>query len=51
MGYSVYELICGTCFVARYLELVAVARLLWISWWVLGATEFLFFHDFAFSNS
>ena len=27
----------GTCFVARRLEVVAVAGLLWISWCVLGA--------------
>ena len=32
-----YALRCGTCFVARRLELVAVAGLLWISWCVLGA--------------
>ena len=30
----------GTCFVARRLELVAVAGLPWISWCVLGGTGF-----------
>ena len=33
----------GTCFVARRLELVAVARLLWISWCVLGGPDFFDF--------
>ena len=43
----------GTCFIARRLELHAVAGLLWISWCVLGGAEFcsVFFHEFAFSNS
>ena len=27
----------GTCFIARRLEVVAIAGLLWISWCVLGA--------------
>ena len=35
-----YELTRETCFVARRLEVVAVARLLWISWCVLGAAGF-----------
>ena len=30
----------GMCFVARRLEVVAVAGLLWISWCVLGVTGF-----------
>ena len=32
----------GTCFVARRLEVVAVAGLLWISWCALGAAGFCF---------
>ena len=40
----------GTCFVARRLEVVAVAGLLWISWCVLGAAGFhVFFFSFLFS--
>ena len=40
---------CGTCFVARRLEVVAVAWLLWISWCVLGAAGFRdFFSSFFF---
>ena len=40
-----YGLTDGTCFVARRLEFVAVAGLLWISWCVLGGAGFfsLFF--------
>ena len=38
-----YGLTGGTCFVARRLEVVAVAGLLWISWCVLGAAGFRFF--------
>ena len=30
----------GTCFVARRLEVVAVAELLWILWCVLGGEDF-----------
>ena len=30
----------GACFVARRVEVVTVAGLLWISWWVLGAAGF-----------
>ena len=37
-----YGLTRGACFVARRLEVVAVAGLLWISWCVLGAAFFLF---------
>ena len=36
-----YGLTRGTRFVARCLEVVAVARLMWVSWFVLGAAEFL----------
>ena len=35
-----YGLTRGTCFVARHLEAVAVAGLLWISWCVLGGADF-----------
>ena len=38
-----YRLTRGTCFVARRLEVVAVAGLLWISWCVLGGADFSFF--------
>ena len=38
-----YGLTRGTCFVARRLEVVAVAGLLWISWCVSGAAGFRFF--------
>ena len=38
-----YGLTRGTCFVARRVELVAVAGLLWISWCVLGAAGFRVF--------
>ena len=44
-----YGLTRGTCFVARRLEMVAVAGLLWISWCVLGAAGFrVFFARFFF---
>ena len=33
----------GTCFVARRLEVVADAGLLWISWCVLGGADFFVF--------
>ena len=47
-----YGLTRGTCFVARRLEVVAVAGLLWISWCVLGAAEFFrVLDEFSFSNS
>ena len=51
MEASEYGLTRGTCFVARRLEVLAVAGLLQISWCVLGAAGFRVFHDFAFSNS
>ena len=38
-----YGLTRGTRFVARSLELVAVAGLLWISWCVLGRADFFCF--------
>ena len=42
-----YGLTRGTCFIARRLEVVAVAGLLWISWCVLGRAFFrVFFFDF-----
>ena len=45
MGAGEYGLTRGKCFVARRLELVALAGLLWISWCVFGGTGFfcLFF--------
>ena len=47
-----YGLTRGTCFVARCLEVVAVAGLMWVSWCVFdGADFFRIFHEFAFSNS
>ena len=43
-----YGLTRGTCFVTRRLEVVAVAGLLWISLWVLGAVGFrVFFRCFS----
>ena len=36
----------GTCFIARRLEVVAVAGLLWVSWCVLGAAGFFVFFFF-----
>ena len=44
-----YGLTRGTCFVARRLELVAVAGLLWLSWCVLGGAD-LFVFFFSYSN-
>ena len=38
-----YGLTRGTCFVARRLEVVAVAGLLWVSWCIWGAAGFRFF--------
>ena len=49
-----YGLTRGTCFVARRLEVVAVAVLLWISWCVLGGADFFsvsFFSIFFASNA
>ena len=43
-----YGLTRGTCFVARRIEVVAVAGMLWISWCVLGAAGFLVFFLFLF---
>ena len=43
-----YGLTRGTCFVARCLEVVAVAGLLWISWCVLGGADFFVFLFFDF---
>ena len=52
MEASEYESTHETCFVARRLEVVAVAGLLGISWCVLGAAGFFrVFDEFAFSNS
>ena len=45
----------GTCFIARRLEVVAIAGLLWISWYVVGAEDFffvcVFFSIFLFSSN
>ena len=38
-----YGLTHGTRFVARRLEVVAVAGMLWISWCVLGGADFFVF--------
>ena len=47
-----YGLTHGTCFVARRLEVVAVAGLLWISSGVLGgANFFVFFLRFFFASN
>ena len=43
-----YGLTRETCFVARRLEVVTVAGLLWISWCVLGGTDFSCFLLFDF---
>ena len=43
-----YGLTRGMYFVARRLEVVAVARLMWISWCVLGGAIFLVFLFFGF---
>ena len=53
MEASEYDLARGTCFVARRLELVAVAGLLWLSWCVLGGADFFasFFSTFFSSNA
>ena len=37
-----YGLPRGTCFVARHIEMVEVAGLLWSSWWVLSVVGFRF---------
>ena len=47
-----YEITRGTCFVARRLELVTVAGLLWISLCVLDAVDlFVFFFPFFFPRA
>ena len=47
-----YGLTRGTYFAAHYLEVIAVAGLLWISWCVLGAAGFrAFFFVFFSSNA
>ena len=46
-----YGLTRGTCFVARRLEVVAVAGLLWISRCVLDAAGFRVFFPFFFSSN
>ena len=46
MEAGVYRLTRGTCFVVRGLEVVAVAGLVWISWFVLRGKGF--FSDFFF---
>ena len=51
MEASEYESTHETCFVARRLEVVAVAGLLGISWCVLGAAGFRFFFRFFSSNA
>ena len=43
-----YGLTRGTCFVARRLDLVAVAGLLWLSWCALGGADFFVFVFFRF---
>ena len=48
MEASECELTRGTCCVARRLEVVAVAGLLWISWCVLGAAGFRYLFSFFF---
>ena len=42
MGAGEYGLTRGMCFVARRLEVVAVAGLLWTSWCVQGGADFFF---------
>ena len=53
MEAGVYGLTRGMCFVARRLEVVAIAGLLRISWCALGGADFffLFFPIFYFSNA
>ena len=46
-----YGLTRGTCLVARRLEVVAVAGLLWISWCVLDAAGLRVFFRFFFFES
>ena len=53
MEAGAYGLTRGTYFVARGLEVVAVAGLLWISWCVLGGKGFfrVFSPDFLFLSN
>ena len=51
MGASEYGLTRGTCFVARRLEEVAVAGLLWTSWCVLSGADFFLCECFRFFSS
>ena len=46
-----YGLTRGPCFVARRLEVIAVAGPLWISWCVLDAAGFRVFFSFFFSSN
>ena len=47
-----YGLARGTCFIARRLEVVAVAGLLWISWCVMDGEGFrVFFFVFFFERT
>ena len=46
-----YGLTRGTCFVARRLEVVAVAGLLWTSWCVLSGADFFLCECFRFFSS
>ena len=48
MEASEYGLTRRSCFVARRLEVVTVAGLLWISWSALGAAGFRFLFSFFF---
>ena len=41
-------LLRATCFVARRLELVAVARILWLSWCAFGGADFFVFFPILF---
>ena len=51
MEAGVYGLTRGMCFVARRLEVVAVAGLLWIWWCVLGGVDFYCFWFFRLFSS
>ena len=46
-----YGLTRGACFVARRLEVVAVAGLLWVSWCVFVGSGFRFFFVFLSSDA
>ena len=47
MEAGVYGLTCGMCLVARRLEVVVVAGMLWLSWCVSGGVDFLLFLFFS----